>query len=172
MPDTGTLSFEVVFFPKNDPIREEVFVVMLEQLEQQLSTKEAMEHLIYICTDACVEDQEINYFTCAMVAAILSMFHDIREQWKVLQILLPKVVDPHCCKVVRDQILDYLTKRELYRWLALEPSLLMNAKNAYPEKKAIDLSVDKGKNQQKIRDTQKIGGGNNKNKGKLFKRAI
>ena len=55
MPETGTLSFEVVFFPKNDPIREEVFVVILEQLEQQLSTKEAMEHLIYICTDACVD---------------------------------------------------------------------------------------------------------------------
>ena len=133
VPEKGKLSFEVIYFPKNNPVRDEIFVVILEQLEQQMSPKEALEQLRYACTAACEEEKQQRYFTCKMVSSILSIFHDIKDQWKVLQLLLPITVDPHCCKFIRRMVLDHRTRIELDRWLRLETSLLLS-KSPYPVK--------------------------------------
>ena len=131
MPEKGILAFEVVYFPKNNPVRDEIFVVILEQLEQQMSAKEALEQLRYSCTVACKEEKQQRHFTCKMVSSILSIFHDIKDQWNVLQLLLPITVDPHCCKCIRSMVLDHRTRIELDRWLGLETSLLLS-KSPYP----------------------------------------
>ena len=83
--------------------------------------------------------------------------HRRNYTYTALQILLPKIIDPHCCKVLRNQILDYVTKRELYRWLALEPCSLMQYNAPYPDQQVVDLSINKERNEKNIRDTQNIG---------------
>ena len=104
-------------------MRDEIFVVILEQLEQQMSAKEALEQLRYSCTVACKRRNNNVILHAKMVSSILSIFTTSRISGMYCSFYLI-TVDPHCCKYHR-------TKIELDRWLGLEPSLLLS-KSPYP----------------------------------------
>jgi Ran GTPase-activating protein (RanGAP) involved in mRNA processing and transport len=129
MPSKGALKVEVAFFPAYPAMPDEQFVVVLEDLLTQTGPKEMLVHLAYVCTR--VTDGEnvtgeavrgSRYFTSRMAGAVLAGFHQVKDQWEALKLLLPLVVDPHCSREMHDALLDRPTRRELWKWMALEPA--------------------------------------------------
>ena len=59
----------------------------------------------------------------------------MKDQWEALKLLLPLVVNPHYTREMHGVLLDRLTRRELWKWMALEPvetSPLLDPGAPYP----------------------------------------
>ena len=165
IPRQGNIKFDIAYFPIHEVMRDEVFVIVLEELQQQMNESEMLLHLKYVCTTAMKENENLtgqkeqggtsHFITCKMAATIMRSFYRAKDQWEALKVLLPLIVDPHAAREVYNTVFDTHTRRELYRWMSLESSLLVQpgdgitfpfgAKNAHAIMLPADYAGVKGK---------------------------